>query len=115
MIMLIVTTVISLSAWELWRGRGEGLIFRLQVILLVLVHAAFFVVYIPLAGALPLPTDSEEIGTRWWTFIIVEAVFFAFCIPYLLGAMAKERMVLGYKHASLIDPLTGVGNRRALF
>ena len=29
--------------------------------------------------------------------------------------MAKERMVLGYKHASLIDPLTGVGNRRAFF
>jgi diguanylate cyclase (GGDEF)-like protein len=42
-------------------------------------------------------------------------VFFAFCIPILLGAMARERMVLGYKHASLIDPLTGVGNRRAFF
>jgi diguanylate cyclase (GGDEF)-like protein len=24
-------------------------------------------------------------------------------------------MVLGYKHASLIDPLTGVGNRQAFF
>jgi diguanylate cyclase (GGDEF)-like protein len=42
-------------------------------------------------------------------------VFFAFCLPYLLGAMARERMVLGYKRASLIDPLTGVGNRRAFF
>jgi diguanylate cyclase (GGDEF)-like protein len=42
-------------------------------------------------------------------------VFFAFCIPYLFAAMARERMVLGYKHASLIDPLTGIGNRRAFF
>ena len=111
----VVVSYSLLSAWELWRGRREGLIFRLPVILLLLVHAAFFVVRIPLAGALPLPTDSEEIRTGWWTFTIFEAVFFAFCIPYLLGAMARERMVLGYKHASLIDPLTGVGNRRAFF
>jgi GGDEF domain-containing protein len=89
--------------------------FRLPVILLLLVHAAFFVVRIPLAGALPLPADSEEIPSGWWTFTIFEGVFFAFCIPYLLGAMARERMVLGFKHASLIDPLTGVGNRRAFF
>jgi diguanylate cyclase (GGDEF)-like protein len=111
----IVASYSLFSAWELWRGRREGLIFRLPVILLLLVHTAFFVARIPLAGALPLPTDSEEIRTGLWTFTIFEAVFFAFCIPILLGAMARERMVLGYKHASLIDPLTGVGNRRAFF
>jgi diguanylate cyclase (GGDEF)-like protein len=112
---VIVVSYSLLSAWELWRGRREGLIFRLPVILLLLVHAAFFVVRIPLAGALPLPTDSEEIPSGWWTFTMFEGVFFAFCIPYLLGAMARERIVLKYKHASLIDPLTGVGNRRAFF
>jgi diguanylate cyclase (GGDEF)-like protein len=112
---LVVVSYSLLSAWELWRGRREGLIIRLPVILLLLVHAAFFVVRIPLAGALPLPTDSQEIRTGWWTFVLFEGVFFSFCIPYLLGAMAKERTVLGYKHASLIDPLTGIGNRRAFF
>jgi diguanylate cyclase (GGDEF)-like protein len=111
----IVASYSLLSAWELWRGRREGLMFRLPVILLLFVHTAFFVVRIPLASALLLPTDSEEIRSGWWTFTIFEAVFFAFCIPYLFGAMARERMVLGYKHASLIDPLTGVGNRRAFF
>jgi diguanylate cyclase (GGDEF)-like protein len=111
----VVAAYSLLSAWELWRGRGEGLIFRLPVIVLLLVHTAFFVVRIPLADALPLPTESEEIRSGWWTFTIFEAVFFAFCLPYLLGAMARERMVLGYKHASLVDPLTGVGNRRAFF
>jgi diguanylate cyclase (GGDEF)-like protein len=111
----VVVSYSMLSAWELWRGRREWLMFRLPVILLLLVHAAFFVVRIPLAGALPLPTETEEIRTGLWTFTIFEAVFFAFCIPILLGAMARERMVLGYKHASLIDPLTGVGNRRAFF
>jgi diguanylate cyclase (GGDEF)-like protein len=111
----VVVSYSMLSAWELWRGRREWLMFRLPVILLLLVHAAFFVVRIPLAGALPLPTETEEIRTGLWTFTIFEAVFFAFCIPILLGAMARERMVLAYKHASLIDPLTGVGNRRAFF
>jgi diguanylate cyclase (GGDEF)-like protein len=111
----VVVSYSLLCAWELWRGRREGLMFRLPVILLLLVHAAFFVVRIPLAGTLPLPTDSEEIPSGWWTFTIFEGVFFAFCIPYLFGAMARERMVLGYKHASLIDPLTGAGNRRAFF
>ena len=30
-------------------------------------------------------------------------------------SMAKERVLLRYKHASLIDPLTGVSNRRGFF
>jgi diguanylate cyclase (GGDEF)-like protein len=109
----VVASYSLLSAWELWRGRREGLMFRLPVIVLLLVHTAFFVVRIPLAGALPLPTESGETRAGLWTFTIFEAVFFAFCLPLLLGAMARERVVLGYKHASLIDPLTGVGNRRA--
>ncbi len=109
----IVACYSLLSAWELWRGRREGLMFRLPVILLLLVHTAFFVVRIPLAGALPLPTDSAEIRAGWWPFTIFEAVFFAFCLPIFLGAMARERTALGYRRASLIDPLTGVGNRRA--
>jgi predicted signal transduction protein with EAL and GGDEF domain len=111
----VVASYSLLSAWELWRGRREGLTFRLPVILLLLVHTAFFAVRIPLAGALPLPADSQDIRSGWWTFTIFEAVFFAFCIPYLLGAMARERLVLGYRRASLIDPLTGVGNRRMFF
>jgi diguanylate cyclase (GGDEF)-like protein len=111
----IVVSYSLLSAWELWRGRREGLMYRLPVILLLLVHAAFFVVRIPFAAALPLPTDSGELRPGWWTFTFFEAVFFAFFMAYLLGAMARERVVLGYKQASLIDPLTGVGNRRAFF
>jgi diguanylate cyclase (GGDEF)-like protein len=109
----IVVSYTLLSAWEFWRGRDEGLTYRLPMILLLLVHAALFIVRIPLAGTLPLPTDTEHLHSGWWTFIIFEGVFFAFCIPYLLGGMVKERVVLWYRSASMIDPLTGVGNRRA--
>ena len=109
----IVVGYTLLSAWELWRGRDEGLTFRTPVILVLLVHATLFLVRIPLAGTMPLPTDAEHLHSGWWTFIIFEGVFFAFCIPYLLGAMVRERVVRWYKNASMVDPLTGVGNRRA--
>ena len=36
----------------------------------------------------------------------------AACIAYLFGGMARERIALWYKRASLTDPLTGVANRR---
>jgi hypothetical protein len=94
----IIACYSVLSAWQFWRGRDNELIFRLPVVLILLVHAAFFLVRIPFAGALPLPTDSEEERAGWWIFITFEAVFFSFCIPYLLGGMAKERTALGYQH-----------------
>jgi diguanylate cyclase (GGDEF)-like protein len=109
----IVVAYSVLSAWEFWRGRDEGLMSRLPIVVLLLAHAAMVIVRIPLAGSLSLPMASEETHVGWWTFVIFEAVCFSFCVAYLLGGMARERIVLWYKHASLIDPLTGVGNRRA--
>jgi diguanylate cyclase (GGDEF)-like protein len=103
------------SACELWRGRDEELILRSAAALLLLVHATFFLVRIPLAGRFPLPTDSAEPHSIWWTFVIFEGVFFAISITYLFGALVKERVALGYRRAALVDPLTGVGNRRAFF
>jgi diguanylate cyclase (GGDEF)-like protein len=109
----IVFVYSGLSAWEFWQGRDERLIWRLPIIVVLVVHAAFFIIRIPLAGALSLPPTSDSIHVGWWTFIIFEAMFFSICTSYFLGGMARERLVLWYKHASLIDPLTGVGTRRA--
>jgi hypothetical protein len=110
---VIVFVYSGLSAWEFWKGRGERLMWRVPIIVLLVVHAAFFIIRIPLAGALSLAMASGGIHVGWWTFIIFEAMFFSICTSYLLAGMARERVVLWYKHASLIDPLTGVGNRRA--
>jgi diguanylate cyclase (GGDEF)-like protein len=103
------------SAWELWRGRGEERLLRSAAALLLLVHATLFIARIPLAGRFPLPTESQQHHSIWWTLVIFEGVFFAISMTYLFGALVKERVALGYRRASLIDPLTGVGNRRAFF
>ncbi len=110
----IVVAYSVLSAWGFWRVRDEALMSRLPIIILLLAHAVIVVIRVPLAGSLSLPIASREIHVGWWTFIIFEAVFFSFCVAHLLGGIATEQIVLWYKHASLIDPLTGVGNRRAI-
>jgi diguanylate cyclase (GGDEF)-like protein len=109
----IVVAYSVLCAWEFWQGRDEGLMSRLPIVVFLLAHAAIVIIRIPLAGSLSLPIVFEHVHIGWWTFIIFEAIFFSFCAAYLLGGMARERIALQYKHASLIDPLTGVNNRRA--
>jgi diguanylate cyclase (GGDEF)-like protein len=106
----IVVYYSLLAAWELWRSRREGLMYRLPVLLLS-VHAAFFVVRIALAGALPLPADPG--GASRWVADSHHVVFFAFFMAYLLGAWQE----CGWfsVQASLTDSLTGAGNRRAFF
>ena len=109
----IIVAYSVLTAWEFWRGRGEGLLSRIPIVVLLLVHAAIVVIRIPFAGSVVVPMASQQIYVGWWTFAMFEAVFFSFCVAYLFGGIARERIVLWYKHASLIDPLTGVENRRA--
>jgi diguanylate cyclase (GGDEF)-like protein len=49
------------------------------------------------------------------TVVAFEALFAAFCLPFLRVAMSKERAELEQRKAALTDALTGVANRRAFF
>jgi diguanylate cyclase (GGDEF)-like protein len=109
----IIVAYSLLTACEFWRSRDDGLLSRIPIVVFLLVHAAVVTIRIPFAGSLSVPMASQKIYVGWWTFAMFEAVFFSFCAAYLLGGVARERAVLRYKHASLIDPLTGVENRRA--
>ena len=113
LISAIIVAYSILCAWEFWRGRDEGLMSRLPIVAFLLAHAAIVIIRIPFAGSLTLPIVSDRVQIGWWTFVIFETVFFSFCAAYLLGGIARERITLQYKNASLIDPLTGVNNRRA--
>jgi diguanylate cyclase (GGDEF)-like protein len=109
----IIVAYSLLTAWEFWQGRDEGLLSRIPIVVFLLIHAAVVVIRVPFAGSVSVPMASQQIYVGWWTFAMFEAVFFSFCAAYLYGGVARERAVLRYKHASLIDPLTGVENRRA--
>jgi GGDEF domain-containing protein len=107
----IGTVYILLAFFELWRGRG-GNAWRWPIMVLLLAHAAVIPIHIPLAGALTHPDPAD---VDLFTFSIFEGAFICISTAYLLGGLVKDRIASGYQRASLIDPLTGVTNRRGFF
>jgi diguanylate cyclase (GGDEF)-like protein len=107
----ILMTYTLLNAWEFYRARSAGLMSRWPLIAILLGHAAIFLLRVPLAATL---TDADT-RHAWFVVFSLEAMLAAFCGAYLLGSLARERVVMDHKNASLIDPLTGVANRRAFF
>ena len=107
---VIAITYALLTVVELWRGRrrGEGL-WRWPIMLLLLGHAAAIPVRIPLVGPL---SGHYPIHPELLTFALFEALFLCICAAYLFISLVKDRIAARHQNVSLIDPLTGVANRR---
>ena len=99
---------------ELWRGRADQA-WHWPVIILLLAHAAAIPVHIPLVAALTNPDPSEPSDLDLLTFAVFESAFVCISTAYLFGGLAKDRIAASFRRASLIDPLTGVTNRRGFF
>ena len=56
---------------------------------------------------------NQVFESVWLTVLSFEALLFTISIAFILLAMAKERTEHRHKTAALIDPLTGIANRRA--
>jgi diguanylate cyclase (GGDEF)-like protein len=109
----IVTTYTWLTAYEFWRGRSEPLVSRWPAIFMLFAHGALFLLRTPLFAILPWSTASEVVGSVWLTVLSFEALLFIIAIAFILLAMAKERTEYRHKTAAMIDPLTGIANRRS--
>jgi diguanylate cyclase (GGDEF)-like protein len=101
-----------LTCAEFWRGRGEPLVSRLPAIFMLFAHGALFLLRTPLSAMLPWSPTSPVFGSVWLTVLSSEALLFTISIAFILLAMAKERTALRHKTDSMVDPLTGVSNRR---
>ena len=62
---------------------------------------------------LPWSPTNQVFDSVWLTVLSFEALLFTIAIAFILLAMAKERTELRHKTAALVDPLTGIANRRA--
>lgn len=115
--VILMASIISgytiLNVYELWNAQEPAPRSRWPIILLLVVHAGIFLVRIPFSGSLPLPVVAEHEHGSLLSLIVLESVFTIFCLSYLLAGLARERAVLLYQRDALIDPLTGVINRRA--
>lgn len=101
------------SAYELWRGRGLGLVSRWPAISLLFALGALFLLRSPLSLLLPHVGGHDVLASAWLTVLSAEALLFSIALAFVLLAMSKEFAELGYKNAARVDSLTGLANRRA--
>ncbi len=109
----IITTYTWLTAYEFWRGRSEPLVSRWPAIFMLFAHGALFLLRTPIAAFLPWSSTNQVFDSVWLTVLSFEALLFTIAIAFILLAMAKERTELRHKTAAMVDPLTGIANRRA--
>jgi diguanylate cyclase (GGDEF)-like protein len=102
------------TAFEFWRGRSEPLLSRWPAIFLLFAHGALYLLRTPLGAMLPWsPVGNHVFESVWLTVLSFEGLLFTIAIAFILLAMAKERTEHRHKTAALVDPLTGISNRRA--
>jgi diguanylate cyclase (GGDEF)-like protein len=111
----IITTYTWLTAYEFWRGRAEQLVSRWPAIFMLFAHGALYLLRTPLIAFLPrsLSSSSQMYDSVWLTVLSFEGLLFTISIAFILLAMAKERTELRHRTAAMIDPLTGIANRRS--
>jgi diguanylate cyclase (GGDEF)-like protein len=109
----IITAYTWLTAYEFWRGRTEQLVSRWPAIFMLFAHGALFLLRTPLASMLPWSPGNNMFGSVWLTVLSFEALLFTISVAFILLAMAKERTELRHRTAAMVDPLTGIANRRA--
>ena len=107
----ISATYAGLAAWELWRGRRDGLLARRLATCMFAFQCMVFLSRIPMTWFAGIPPGGV-MHVTWLPFGIFEALLYTFGSAFLLMTMIKERAEAQHKRAAVIDPLTGVPNRR---
>jgi len=101
------------TAEEFWKGREEALMSRWPTVLVLLAYSGSLLARIPATYFAPtLGPDSLMSGISF-ALIAFGTLLFTVVLAFLLLNMTKERTELTHKIASLVDPLSGVANRRA--
>jgi diguanylate cyclase (GGDEF)-like protein len=109
----LVGVFLSLCAIELWRDRDEYLPSRLPTIIVCLSFAALMLLRIPLLRVLPFPLGALPVDNDWVAiFSLVSFVHASFLVGFTLS-MTRERYETEQRRFALLDPLTGLFNRRA--
>jgi diguanylate cyclase (GGDEF)-like protein len=101
-----------LTGFEFWRG-DRKLSSCWPLIVVIGIHAVVFLSRILWPGWVVERLTGRYITLSVFAFVSFELLFHTFCAAFLLAFLVKERREGGYKRASLVDPLTGVWNRRA--
>jgi diguanylate cyclase (GGDEF)-like protein len=115
--IVIVSTALALlallTAEEFWRGREEPLMSRWPSIIVLLAYAAALLARVPATLLSPLFVDDSLLSGLSFALLAFGTLLFTVVMAFLQLNMTKERTELKHKINSLVDPLSGVANRRA--
>jgi diguanylate cyclase (GGDEF)-like protein len=113
---LAIVGMLYLSAGAgLWLGRADKLRARIPLAAIFLLHGTVsFVGFAEGVLQESLPSGVPTFG-NWYGVIHLESMIYFIGSALFMVALLKERSEVGYKSASLTDPLTGLLNRRAFF
>lgn len=111
---LIISNYTLFTAFELWSGRAEKLNSRWPAVIVITLHGVVFPSQVPLTMVLPGDRIAAGLTNGWIATLAIESLLYSIAAAFILLEMAKERTERVHKEAALIDPLTGVYNRRAI-
>ena len=111
---LIISNYTLFTAFELWSGRGEKLNSRWPAVIVITLHGVVFPSQVPLTMVLPGDRIAATLTNGWIATLAIESLLYSIAAAFILLEMAKERTERVHKEAALINPLTGVHNRRAI-
>ena len=107
---LFTLIYIGLAMAELWRSRRVIQVSLHPALALMAVHIVVYALRVPLDHGQPFGVSGPF---EFFALVIFETMLYAVGIAFVTLAMVRERAELEYRQASLSDPLTGIGNRRA--
>jgi diguanylate cyclase (GGDEF)-like protein len=115
--VVVVSTMLAFlalrAAEELWRGRDEPLMSRWPSVIVLLAYAAVLLARVPATLLSPSFSGDSLMSGLSFALLAFGTLLFTVVMAFLQLNMTKERTELKHKINSLVDPLSGVANRRA--
>ena len=117
-VRLVIVTLCQcgMMGWvihEFWRERSEPLLSRWPTIIVLLTHMVVLALRLPATLLTPMTTTADFFRSPTFAVMTFATVLYTITLAFLLLSLVKERGELRHKTAALVDPLTGLANRRA--
>ncbi|MFC3713546.1 diguanylate cyclase [Sphingoaurantiacus capsulatus] len=110
---LLIGGYAIVTARELWNGPDRLVSQRAAAVVTALNGIYFLGRIFAGPGLLPSFSWMQGFSDAWVSMVGLVILLYAMIFGFLVMSMAKEKTDLFHRRAALIDPLTGVANRRA--
>jgi diguanylate cyclase (GGDEF)-like protein len=109
----MMVVLCSLAAFELWRGRREKLRARTGAVLLLAAYILLLQARVVSTIVAPIVEGHPWATTGWFMQSAMGGLILSLTLGFFFLILPRQRMEMRYKTAALVDPLTGIANRRA--